>query len=239
MKLDILAIGVHPDDVELCASGTLLKHIDMGYDVGLVDLTQGELGTRGSAQIRMREAEQAASMMGAVVRENLGMHDGFFRNTVDNTLKIISAIRRYRPEIVLANAISDRHPDHGRASKLVSEACFYSGLVKIKSVDKDGNNQEPWRPRAVYHYIQDRQHKPDFCVDVTQYYEQRMAVIQCFKSQFFDPSSAERQSPISTQDFWEYLTALLRVNGRLIGTTYAEGFTTERAAGVQDLLKLQ
>jgi N-acetylglucosamine malate deacetylase 1 len=237
MKLDILAIGVHPDDVELCIAGTLLKHIDMGYKVGILDLTRGELGTRGTPELRIEEATAAAKLMGAVVRENLGMRDGFFTDSEENQLKIIRMIRKYRPEIVFANAIRDRHPDHGRSAELESRSCYLSGLRKIET-ELDGVRQDAWRPKAVYHYIQDYRIPPDFCVDITPYLKRKMDVIKCFKSQFYDQDSEEPKSPISVKDFLDYIESIGKINGRPIGVEYGEGFTVARPIGVEDVLKL-
>ncbi|MBL7882763.1 MAG: bacillithiol biosynthesis deacetylase BshB1 [Bacteroidia bacterium] len=233
MKLDILAIGVHPDDIELSCSGTLLKHISMGKKCGILDLTCGELGTRGTAEIRLKEAENAAKIMGIEVRDNLNMADGFFVNNKEHQLEIIKKIRTYQPEIVLCNAILDRHPDHGRAAQLVSEACFYSGLRRIDT------NQHAWRPKAVYHYIQDRQLKPDFVVDVTAFVDKKMEAIQAFKSQFYNPESNEPESPISTKNFLEVVKAKMAVLGRDAGYNYAEGFTVERTIGVHNLFDIK
>lgn len=240
MKLDILAIGVHPDDVELSCSGTILKHIAQGRKVGILDLTIGELGSRGSGNLRLVEAKNAAKVLGVVVRENIGLADGFFKNTKESQLEIIKIIRKYQPEIVLANAIRDRHPDHGRASKLISEACFYSGLVKIET-KLAGIKQEKWRPTAVYHYIQDRFIEPDFVVDVTDFVDKKFEAIQCFSSQFFNPTVdlSEPETPISGEDFIAFLRGRMAQFGREIGVKYAEGFTAERYVGVEDLLKLK
>jgi len=237
MKLDILAIGVHPDDVEMCIAGTLLKHIELGYKVGIIDLTQGELGTRGTPELRLREATAAAEMMGVLARENLGMRDGFFTDSEANQLKIIRMIRKYRPEIVFANAIRDRHPDHGRSAELESRSCYLSGLRKIET-EIEGTPQKEWRPKAVYHYIQDYRIPPDFCVDVTPYHERKMEIIKCYKSQFFDPDSTEPKSPISAKDFLQYLASTSKIYGRPIGAEYGEGFTVARPLGVEDVLKL-
>lgn len=238
MKLDILAIGVHPDDVELSCSGTILKHIAQGKKVGILDLTIGELGSRGSGKLRLIEAKNAAKVLGVEVRENLGLADGFFRNDKESQAEIIKIIRKYKPEIVLANAIKDRHPDHGRASKLISEACFYSGLVKIET-ELAGKKQEKWRPTAVYHYIQDKFIKPDFVVDVTAFVDKKIEAIQCFSSQFFDPNSNEPQTPISGEKFLDFIKARMMQYGREINVKYAEGFSSERYIGVEDLLKLK
>ncbi len=238
MKVDILAIGVHPDDVELSCSGTLLKHIAMGKTVGIVDLTQGELGTRGSAKLRMEEAEASGKIMGVMVRENLGMADGFFQHSKENILKISKALRTYRPEIVLANAISDRHPDHGRASKLISDACFYSGLARIEQEDKTGGRLEPWRPAAVYHYIQDRNLKADFVVDISEYIEKKFECILAFKTQFSLGNPDGPKTPISGKEFMNFMRSKNQAYGRDIGAEYAEGFTVDRTIGVRNLFDL-
>lgn len=237
MKLDILAFAAHPDDVELAASGTVLKHISMGYSVGIVDMTQGELGSRGTKETRCVEAKSAAEIMGISERHNLKMADGFFENSEENKRLVIEQIRRYQPKIVLANAISDRHPDHGRASKLVSEACFLAGLQKVET-KWEGAEQKAYRPKAVYHYIQDFYHKPDFVVDVSEFKDKKMEAILAFKTQFFNPDSEEPKTPISGQDFLESVVARMREMGRPAGYEFAEGFTVERFVGVPDLLKL-
>lgn len=237
MKLDILAIGVHPDDVELSCAGTLLKHISLGKKVGILDLTAGELGTRGSGELRLIEGAEAAKILGISIRDNMGMADGFFRNDEEHQLKIIKKIRQYQPEIVLCNAVSDRHPDHGRATQLVSEACFYSGLRKIGTRLND-EIQPCWRPKAVYHYVQDKQLKPDFVVDVTDFVEKKMEAIRAFKSQFYNPESTEPESPISVKNFLEVVTSKMSVFGRDAGFTYAEGFTVERTIGITNLFDL-
>lgn len=237
MKLDILAIAAHPDDVELCSSGTLIKHVQLGYKVGIVDLTQGELGTRGNAQLRLKEAEAAGVKMGVAVRKNLGLPDGFFDLGLENKRRIVECIRKYQPRIVLTNAMTDRHPDHGRASQLVSESCFLSGLVKFQTVS-DGKTQDRWRPEVVYHFIQDRYIKPDFCVDITPFVEQKREAIMCFKSQFYNPGSDEPDSPISGKDFLDFVFARSRDFGRTIGVDYAEGFNVERPVGARDLFDL-
>ncbi len=239
MKVDILAIGVHPDDVELSCSGTILKMIASGKTVGLIDLTRGELGTRGDGVIRTAEAMDAAKKMGVSFRENLDMRDGFFKYTDENLLKIAKVIRKYQPEIVLANAITDRHPDHGRAAKLTSDACFLAGLMKIKILDEEGNPYERWRPKAVYHYIQDEYLKPDFVIDITDFIDQKMESILCYKSQFFDPNSKEPESPISSLNFLESVKAKNRVFGRPLNYDFAEGFMVERTIGVESLFDLR
>ncbi len=238
MKLDILAVGVHPDDVELSCSGTVLKHIALGKKVGILDLTCGELGTRGSGELRLIEAQEAAKILGVSVRDNLKMADGFFKNDQAHQLEIIKKIRQYQPEIVLCNAISDRHPDHGRAAQLVSEACFYSGLRKVETT-LDGVVQTAWRPKAVYHYIQDHQLKPDFVVDITPFIEKKMEAIKAFKSQFYDPNSKEPESPISVKNFFDVVKGKNAVFGRDAGFEFAEGFNVERSIGVTDLFQLK
>lgn len=237
MKLHILAIAAHPDDVELSCAGTLLKHTALGYDCGILDLTAGELGTRGSAELRLEEAAEAARILGLKVRDNLKMADGFFKNDQEHQLQIIKKIRQYRPEIVLCNAVSDRHPDHGRASSLVSEACFYSGLRKIQTKSNE-IQQEAWRPKAVYHYIQDRHMQPDVVVDVTEFVEKKMEAIRAFKSQFYDPQSKEPESPISVKNFLDVVKGKMGLFGRDAGFEFAEGFTVERSPGVKDLFNL-
>jgi bacillithiol biosynthesis deacetylase BshB1 len=238
MKLDILAIGVHPDDVELSASGTILKHIALGKTVGMLDLTLGELGTRGSATLRTQEATHAANILGVSVREQLTMADGFFENNEAHQKLIIQTIRKYQPEIVLCNAVSDRHPDHGRAAKLVSDACFYSGLVKIETKENT-IIQKPWRPKAVYHYIQDNFLEPDFVIDITAYMDKKMESIMAYSSQFFDPNSKEPATPISSANFMESVKAKSSVFGRAINCDYAEGFTVNRYIGVENLFDLR
>jgi bacillithiol biosynthesis deacetylase BshB1 len=237
-KLDILAIGVHPDDVELSCSGTLLKHIALGKQCGILDLTRGELGTRGNAELRTKEANDAAMLMDVAVRKQLDLKDGFFRNEEEQILPIIKALREFKPEIVLANAVSDRHPDHGRAAKLIKDACFYSGLMKIET-EVNGEMQQAWRPKAVYHYIQDHFIHPDFVIDVTDFAEAKRKAILCFSSQFYDPSSKEPKTPISSPEFLESLFAKMSLWGRSIGVQYAEGFTVNRYPGVNDLFDLQ
>lgn len=237
MKLHILAIAAHPDDVELSCAGTLLKHSSLGYKCGVLDLTSGELGTRGSGELRLVEAAEAAKILDLQVRDNLKMADGFFKNDEEHQLQIIKKIRQFQPDVILCNAISDRHPDHGRASQLVSEACFYSGLRKIETI-LGGETQEAWRPKAVYHYIQDRHLQPDLIVDVTEFVNKKMLAIQAFKSQFYDPHSKEPESPISVKNFLDVVKGKMSLMGRDAGFEYAEGFTVERTPGVPDLLKL-
>jgi N-acetylglucosamine malate deacetylase 1 len=230
-NIDILAFGAHPDDVELSCSGTLLKHISIGYSVAIADLTRGELGTRGNATLRKKEAELAAKIMGVKHRENISLPDGFFEISL---LKVITVIRKYKPKIVLTNALKDRHPDHGRGAKLVSEACFLSGLVKIKT-----GKQEPHRPLAVYHYIQDRYIQPDFVVDITPFIDKKMEAIKAYSSQFYNPNSKERETPISAKNFFDYVKQKHREYGRFINVEFAEGFVKSRALGVEDILSLK
>lgn len=237
MKLSILAIGVHPDDVELSCAGTLLKHLAAGKSCGILDLTRGELGTRGSGDLRLKEAAAAAQIMGISVRENLGMADGFFVNDEQHQRAIIRILRKYQPDIVLCNAVSDRHPDHGRAAELVSQACFYSGLRKV-STELDGQEQAAWRPKAVYHYIQDRSLQPDLVVDVTPFVEKKMEAIRAYASQFYNPDSKEPESPISVKNFFDVVLGKMALYGRDAGYDFAEGFTVERVPGVQNLFDL-
>lgn len=238
MKIDILAFAAHPDDVEISCGGTLIKSIkEEGKTVAIVDLTQGELGTRGTIETRYAEAEAASKILGVSHRVNLKLRDGFFLQDEASMMRIIEQIRFFRPEIVLANSITDRHPDHGRASRLISEACFYAGLRKVQT-SFDGIEQEAYRPKAVYHYIQDRHIEPDFVVDVTPYVEQRMQAVMAYKTQFFDPTSSEPKTPISGKDFHDFLLARMREFGRPIGAEYAEGFTVERYLGVNSLFDL-
>jgi len=237
MKLDILAFSAHPDDIELAASGTVLAHIAQGKKVGIIDLTQGELGTRGSAEIRLKEVEVSNKILGIHVRENLKFRDGFFVKDETHLLKVIEMIRKYQPEIVLANAVSDRHIDHGRAADLIEDACFLSGLIKIET-SNDRKKQKAWRPKSVYHYIQDNYISPDFIIDITPFFEKKMESIKAFSSQFYDPNSKEPMTPISSKDFLDFLEARSRQFGRAIGVTYGEGFTVKRPIGVKDMTTL-
>lgn len=232
LKLDILAIAAHPDDVEISAGGTVLKSIEQGKKVGIVDLTQGELGSRGSGELRLVEAAAASKILGIHARENMGFADGFFKDDQASMLKLIDVIRKYRPEIVLTNAPSDRHPDHGRASKFVRDACFYSGLRKIET------DHDYWRPKNVYMFNQDYYNKPDFVVDVTLHWEKKMEALRAFSSQFYDPNSKEPNTPISGQEFFDFLKARAMEFGRPAGFLLAEGFMTDRAIGVSDLFHL-
>lgn len=237
MKLDILAFGAHPDDVELGCAATIAKEISLGKKVGIVDLTRGELGTRGSAELRDQEAAKAAEILGVSVRENLGFADGFFVNDKEHQLAIIKMIRKYQPEVVLCNAIDDRHIDHPKGSQVVSDACFLSGLLKIET-ELDGKQQEKWRPKQVYHYIQWKNIEPDFVVDVTGFIEKKVASVMAYSSQFFDPKSNEPETPITSKNFTDSVEYRARDLGRLIGVDYAEGFTSERYVAVENLSKL-
>ncbi|QLE02914.1 bacillithiol biosynthesis deacetylase BshB1 [Galbibacter sp. BG1] len=234
MKLDILAFGSHPDDVELGCGATLAKEIKLGKTIGIVDLTRGELGTRGSAELRDKEAAEAAKILGAEVRENLRFADGFLVNDKEHQLEVIKMIRKYKPEIVLCNAVEDRHIDHGKGSKLVSDACFLSGLIKIETAI-DGKSQEAWRPKYVYHYIQWKNIEPDFVVNVSGFLDIKMKAIKAYGSQFFDPKSKEPETPITSKNFFDSLDYRARDLGRLIGVDHAEGFTAERLLGVNEL----
>lgn len=234
MKLDILAFGAHPDDVELGCGGTIAKEIALGKKVGIIDLTRGELGTRGSVAIRNQEAAVAAKILGVSIRENLDMRDGFFINDEPHQLEIIKMIRKYKPKIVLCNAIDDRHIDHGKGSKLVSDACFLSGLVKIET-EINGELQDAWRPKMVYHYIQWKDITPDFVVDISGYNDIRINSILAYGSQFYNANSNEPETPIATKNFLESLNYRAQNFGRLIGTDYAEGFTVERYLAVNSL----
>ena len=236
--VDILCITAHPDDAEIGMAGTILRHLYLGHSVGVVDLTVGELGTRGSGQLRIEEAKAAAALMGVRFRYQLGLRDGFFRADEQSLLQVVTVLRRHRPKVVLTNAVQDRHPDHGRGSHLVSEACFLSGLRRI-STRWEGQEQEQWRPAAVYHCIQDRWIHPDLVVDVTAFWPKKMEVLACFRSQFHDPRSTEPVSPISVPEFLPTLEGRARDMGRLIGVPFGEGFTVERPPGVDDLLALR
>lgn len=237
MKLDILVFGAHPDDVELSCGATIAKEIAQGKTVGIIDLTRGELGTRGTAEIRDREAADAAKILGVSVRENLSFRDGFFCNDQAHQLEIIKMVRKYQPEIVICNAIDDRHIDHGRGSKLVSDACFLSGLVKIET-QLDNSSQKAWRPKLVYHYIQWKNIVPDFVVDVTGYMDVKVASVMAYKSQFYDENSTDPVTPIATKNFKESIHYRAQDLGRLINTDYAEGFTVERYVAVSHLSDL-
>jgi N-acetylglucosamine malate deacetylase 1 len=237
MKLDIVAFGVHPDDVELSCAGTLMVEIANGKKVGVVDLTQGELGTRGSKEIRLIEATNAAKVMGLHIRENLEMADGFLLNDEQHQLKIIQILRKYQPEIVLCNAIEDRHPDHGKSASLVADACFLSGLRKIVTIENN-NEQEAWRPKNVFHYIQDRYLKPNFVVDISSVHSKKIEAIQCYTTQFFNPDLNEPQTYISTPDFLDGVIYRSKMMGKMIGVQYAEGFTSKKMIGISSFDQL-
>jgi N-acetylglucosamine malate deacetylase 1 len=234
MKLDILAIGAHPDDVELGCGATVAKAVAEGKKVGILDLTRGELGTRGSAAIRDKEAADAAKILGVAVRENLAFADGFFVNDKKHQLEVVKIIRKYQPDIVLCNAVEDRHIDHPKGSQLVSEACFLSGLVKVKTNLED-IVQEAWRPKHVYHYIQWQNLKPNFVVDVGDFIHTKLKAVKAYDSQFYNPNSKEPVSPITSKNFLDSITYRAQDLGRLIGTNYVEGFTTERYVAVKSL----
>jgi len=238
MKLDVLAFGAHPDDVELGCGGTIAKEVANGKKVGIIDLTRGELGTRGTAETRDEEAFNAAKILGVSVRENLGFADGFFVNDKQHQLEVIKMIRKYQPKIVLCNAIEDRHIDHGKGSKLVSDACFLSGLLKIETED-DGALQKPWRPKQVYHYIQWKNLDPDLAVDVSGFIDKKMEAVLAYKTQFFDANSKAPETPISSKNFTDSIIYRARDLGRLIGVEYAEGFTAERYVAVDSLFDLK
>jgi len=238
MKLDILAFGAHPDDVELGCGATIAKEVESGKTVGIIDLTKGELGTRGTEFTRKEEAANAAEILGVSVRENLGFADGFFTNDKEHQLEVIKMIRKYQPEIVICNAIDDRHIDHGKGSKLVSDACFLSGLLKIET-EVEGQSQEKWRPKTVYHYIQWKNIKPDVVVDVTGYIDIKMKSVLAYKTQFFDPNSKEPETPITSQNFTDSVKYRARDLGRLINSEFAEGFTTERYVATESLFNLK
>lgn len=238
MKLDILAIASHPDDAELSCSGTLAAHVAKGYKVGIVDLTRGEMGTRGTPETRLEEAEEAAKVLGLSARENLGFEDVYFQDDKAHHLEIVKMIRKYQPEIILANAIRDRHPDHGKGASVVSKACFISGLRREETV-LGGEKQSPWRPKAVYHYIQNDYIHPDFVFDISDFWDTKLASIKAFRSQFYDPSSSEPESFISKPGFLEFIEARAREFGHRIQVKYGEGFTAERMLGVDDLFHLR
>lgn len=240
MKLDILAIGAHPDDVELGCGATLAMEVANGKKVGIIDLTRGELGTRGTAETRDVEATEAAKILGVSVRENMEFADGFFINDKPHQLELIKMIRKYKPEIIICNAIQDRHIDHGKGSKLVSDACFLSGLLKVDT--KDANTdvwQEPWRPKQVYHYIQWNNIEPDFVVDISKYMDTKMKAVLAYKTQFYDEKSKEPETPISSKNFTDSIIYRARDLGRLAGVEYAEGFTVERSVAVNSLFDLK
>lgn len=238
MKLAILAFAAHPDDVELGCSGTLIAHIAAGKKVGIVDLTRGELGTRGTPELRLQEAEEASRIMGLSIRDNLDFADGFFQNDKAHQLKVVEKIRQYQPEIVIMNAVHDRHPDHGRGATLVSESCFLAGLRMVKTTNEQGDEQAPWRPKVVYHFIQDRYIKPDLVVDVTPFWDKKMETIRAFRSQFYNPDDTSPVTYISSPDFLGFIESRAKEYGHGIGVTYGEGFTVERLIGVRNLFDL-
>ena len=233
MKLDVLAFGVHPDDVELSCSGLLLVEKNNGKKTGIVDLTEGELGTRGSAEIRYREAADAAMILGVDIRENLQLADGFFKNDEEHQRKVIRLIRKYKPEVIICNAPEDRHPDHGRSAKLVSDASFLSGLSKIETTD-NGLIQEAWRPKYVLHYIQDRYLKPDFVVDITAVFEKKLEAVKAYKTQFYNPDLNEPATYISSPDFLDSIIYRSKMFGKMIGVKYAEGFISDKIIGIKN-----
>jgi bacillithiol biosynthesis deacetylase BshB1 len=238
-KLDILVLPVHPDDAELGCAGTILKHVALGKKVGIVDLTRGELGTRGSAEIRAEEAAAAGKILGLTVRDNLGLPDGFFENTREYQLKVVSAIRKYQPEIVITNAYYDRHPDHGRANQLVEDSAFLAGLRKIETY-ADGVPQEAWRPKLVLHFIQDTYITPDLVIDVTAHWDKKVASIMAFGSQFYNPEwENEPQTYISSPEFLKVVEGRAIEYGKSIGVKYAEGFTSKKILGVESLFDLK
>lgn len=235
---DILAIGAHPDDVELGCGGTLLRQKSKGNSIVILDLTEGELGTRGNAEIRKEEAARASEILQLDDRLNLGFRDGFFQADEAHIAEVVKIIRRLKPRIILCNAVEDRHPDHGKAAELVRQACFYSGLTKMETT-YNGQTQEVWRPKAVYNYIQFKYLRPDFLVDITDFYDAKMKSILAHKSQFYDPNSDEPETMISSKGFLEFLDARMIEYGRILGTRYAEGFNIQRIPGVDDLMDLQ
>lgn len=235
MKLDILAIAVHPDDAELSCSGTLMKHIELGHNVGILDLTKGELGTRGTIETRRQEAADSAKIIGLHARENVGLADGFFENNKASQVAIIKYIRKYQPDIILANAVEDRHPDHGRAGKLIHDACFLSGLQKIET-ELEGQQQTAWRPSQLFHYIQDRYIQPDFVVDISPYWERKLESIKAFKTQFFDANSGEPETYISGAGFLAFVEARSREMGHQIGVDFGEGFVKSKQIGISNLM---
>src|SRR5688572_10533888 len=238
MKLDILVLAAHPDDAELGCGGTIARHIALGHTVGIVDFTRGELGTRGTPETRAREAADAAEVLGVSVRENLGLKDGYFQNDPESQHAVIKAIRKYQPSIVLANAVYDRHIDHGKGASLGYDACFLSGLAKIETVDETGKKQAAWRPSAVYHYIQSLLVEPDFIVDISEHWDSKIKAIKAFKTQFFNPDSNEPETYISNPHFLRMIESRAIEFGHAIGATYGEGFTVRRYPGVKSLFDL-
>ncbi len=235
-KLHILAIAAHPDDIELGCAGTIIKHIEAGDSVGIIDLTEGELGTRGSVELRYEEAKKAAELMGVKVRLNAKMEDGFFKNNKENQLKLIEYIRYFRPEIVIANALEDRHPDHGRGGRLIADACFYAGLRKIETY-WDGVFQEPWRPKRVFHMMQDRTLTPSFIIDISTTHKKKMEAIKCYRSQFHNLHSSEPITYIASAGFLDSIVNRDALMGKQIGVKYGESFICENIVGIADLNK--
>lgn len=235
MKLDLLAFGVHPDDIELSCAGTLLIEKNNGKKTGIVDLTQGELGTRGTPEVRKEEAENSAVILGVDIRENLEMADGFFKNDEENQRKIITVLRKYRPEIILCNAPDDRHPDHGRSAGLVNDATFLSGLIKIETRDENGKKQEAWRPKYVFNYIQDLYFKPDFVIDISDVFDKKIEAIEAFSTQFYNPNANDKepQTYISSPEFLESVINRAKMYGKMIGVKYAEGFLSKKMIGMK------
>ena len=238
MKLDILVLAVHPDDAELGCSGTILKHIALGKKVGIVDFTRGELGTRGTAETRDAEAADSANILGLHARENLRFKDAFFKNDEAHQLEVIRMIRKYQPEMIFSNALRDRHPDHGRAGDLANDACFLSGLPKIKTVDNE-LEQEAWRPRLNFQYIQDYYIQPDIIVDITPFMDTKLKAIQAFKTQFYNPEEEAPSTYISSPEFFESVIGRAREFGKSIGATYGEGFTSRKLLGIDNLFDLR
>ena len=238
MKLDILVIAAHPDDAELSCSGTIAAHIKAGHKVGVLDLTRGEMGTRGTPEIRLEESARAAELLQLSARENLGFRDAFFKDDEAHHLEVVKIIRKYQPDIVLANEISDRHPDHGKGGALATNACFISGLRRVETV-LDGEAQEAWRPQYVYHYIQNNYIKPDFVFDISDFWEDKLASIKAFKSQFYDPNSDEPESFISSKEYFDFVEARAREFGHMINVKYGEGYTVEKTIGVTNLFDLK
>ncbi|MBA4849671.1 bacillithiol biosynthesis deacetylase BshB1 [Emticicia sp. BO119] len=238
MKLDILVMAAHPDDAEMSCGGTMAIAVEKGRKVGIVDFTKGELGTRGTPEIRAAEATAACKILNISVRENMGFRDGFFKNDEEHQMKLIRVIRRYQPDIVLANAIEDRHPDHGKGAALALDACFLSGLRMIKTYEDDGILQTTWRPKFLYHYIQDRYIKPDLVVDISKYWDLKEASIRAYKSQFHDPNSTEPESYLTSPEFLDFLKARAQEMGHSIGARFGEGFTKTKMLGVKDLFDL-
>lgn len=238
MKLDILVMAAHPDDAEMSCAGTMAIAIEKGRKVGIVDFTRGELGTRGTPEIRAAEAKAASEILSISVRENLDFRDGFFKNDEEHQMKLIKTIRRYQPDIVLANAVEDRHPDHGKGAAIAVDACFLSGLRMIRTFEDDGTEQPAWRPKFLYHYIQDRYVKPDLVVDITKYWDLKEASIRAYKSQFYNPNSDEPESYLTSPEFLDFLKARSQEMGHSIGARYGEGFTKTKMLGVKDLFDL-